>query len=218
MVRNILFLFISIVLVSSANLQGKVFTIVTFDEFENIDELKFVNDYGMNRIVLEKYFVNNSYSIPKHNSLSFFAYNSSTKETSIRPVLEIDFSNGIKNNLVLLEKAKDNNEIKYTFLDTDLHFPTLSTLIFNRTKIPAVAKIGNEFFKIAPFSMRNIRFKLSNKRFFKENISFAVQHPDKSIEYIYSSFWKLYKHQKKVCFISYNEGDNKLEFRDFIMN
>lgn len=219
MVKNILIFFLFSILVSSTYLDGKVFTMITLDEFDNIDELKFVNDSGIKKLVLEKYFVNNSYSIPKHNFLSFFAYNETTMETSTRPILEIEFKDQINNYLILLEKDTNSSYgMKYTFLNNDLQFPELSTLIFNRSNMPVIAKIGDDFFKIAPRSKRNLKFELGNKRFFKENVSFAFQRSDKSIENIYSSFWKLYEHQKKICFIDYNKNKSQLEFRDFLMH
>lgn len=219
MFKKSLFCFILSIIISCIYLHGKEFTMITFDEFDNIDELKFVNDTGLKKVVLEKYFVNNSYSIPKHNFLSFFAYDETSKETSTRPILEIEFKDQVNNYLILLEKNRNNRSgIKYTFLNNDSEFPKLSTLIFNRSDIPVIAKVGSKFFKISPQSKRNLKFELGNKGSFKEDVSFAFRRSDKSIEYIYSSFWKLYEHQKKICFIDYNEKNNNLEFRDFLMH
>lgn len=209
---------LAILIISSCLLHGKEFRLISLDDFQDIEGFKFANNDGFKRITLKKYCLNPSYSVPKINKAYFFAIDALTKEVSKKPSLIIPFTDINKDSIVLLEKDDSTAEgMKFSIIQNDeKEFPYHSANVFNNSEKLIIIRVGKEIFKIPPKSSRNLQLILKDEGFSYDKVVFAGQRTDKSIDYFYSSYWRLNQYQKKICFIDFDQKKNRLKLIDLV--
>lgn len=190
---------------------GKEFRLISLDNFEQHEGLKFVNKKGAHNLNLRKYYLNSSKSVPKSNFVHFFSTKADTSKAYKKSILTISFLEQETDTLVFIEKDDSStNGFKYSFIPNDPQsFPGLTAAIFNNMKKTVLIKMGDAIIKIAPQSQKFIPLPKNKKGYFDEKVVFATQKLDKSIDYFYSSFWRVYNSEKKLCFIDMNEATDE---------
>ena len=196
-----------IIFFSCSGLIAKEFKIISLDDFGEIDQLKFQDQSATQRITLRKYCPNRSFPVLKNDVIHFYGINNETGAFSKRPLLRISFENQDVDSIVFLKLDNlDTNKINYEFLDNDhVSFPLLSTLIINFSNKQVIAKIGGEIMNLPPNSRKLIPLPKNERGSFSEKVVFAALKKDLSIDYFYSSFWRVPFGHKTLCFIDYDE-------------
>lgn len=192
------------------SLFAKEFKLISLDNFGKIQQLQFQSDSGEQTLNIRKYYPNRSFTVPKNNLIHFYGINSATGDSSKKPLLRISFANQKGDSIVLLELDKNNpGKINYKFLKNDPNsFPPLSAAILNLSDKPIMSKFGNKVIKISPKSQKFVPLSKNEKGTFNEKVVFAAQKKDKSIDYFYSSVWRVPAGRKTFCIIDAdNEGD-----------
>lgn len=190
----------------ASNLSGQEFRLISTDNFEQIEALKFFNENGPHKLSLRRYYLNSSKPIPRGNILHLFSVDSETQETSKNPTLSISFKEQKTDSIIFIEKGTSVDQFNYRFIQNDAtSFPTLTAAIFNNMEKPVLLKIADTIIKIPPKSQKFIPLPKNKKGYFDEKVVFAAQKKDKSIDYFYSTFWRVYSDSKKLCFVDINE-------------
>ena len=83
-------------------------------------------------------------------------------------------------------------------------FPEVSTFIINRSNRLVIAKIGTEIIKIQPESQKLFNLPKNERNSFSEKVVFAGRKNDSSIDYFYSSYWRIPSGKKTLCIIDYD--------------
>ena len=198
------FLYILIYFICSTIL-AKEFKIISLDNFGGINQIKFQDESATQRVTIKKYYPNRSFPVPKDNLIHFYGIDSDTGASSRKPLLRISFENQEVDSIVFLEIDKNNPSIiNYEFLDNDpVSFPLLSTLIINFSEKQIIAKIGEEIISLPPNSRKLIPLPKNERGSFSEKVTFASQKTDRSIDYFYSSFWRVPIGHKTLCIIDF---------------
>jgi hypothetical protein len=200
---------------ANSSLSGKEFRIISIDDFQHLEALRFKGNNSLQKAYLQKYYPNTTYTVPKSNIVHFFGVYSDTKKTSRNPILTIPFNNQNENTIVLLERNKSSTEqIQYSLISNDSKsFPELTAAIFNKSNKPVILKLENDIIKISPNSIKYVPLPVNKGDFFDGKVVFATQRANKSIDYFYSAFWRVYKGSKKLCFINMDESQDKLKLK-----
>lgn len=201
----------AVLLVANSSLSGKEFRIISIDDFQHLEALRFKSNNSLQKAYLQKYYPNTTYTVPKSNIVHFFGVYSDTKKTSRSPILTIPFNNQNENTIVLLERNKSSTEeIQYSLISNDSKsFPELTAAIFNKSHKPVILKLGNDIFKISPNSIKYVPLPVNKNDFFDGKVVFAAQRANKSIDYFYSAFWRVTSGSKKLCFIDMDKSEDK---------
>lgn len=188
-------------------LSAKDFQIISVDDFELYESLLFFNEKGPHKFNLRKYYANVKKPIPRNNRLYLFSVNKDSKEVSKTPTLSIQLNKQKADTIILLKKGISVDEFDYQIIQNDAQsFPPLTAYIFNNMDKTVLLKMGETIFKIDPKSQKFIPLPENNKGYFDEKMVFATQKVDKSIDYFYSSYWRVYSESKKLCFIDFDEA------------
>lgn len=202
-------------LMANSFLSGKEFRIISIDDFQHLEALRFKSNNSLQKAYLKKYYPNTNYTVPKSNIVHFFDVYSDTKKTSRNPTLTIPFNNQNDNTIVLLERKKSSTEeIQYSLISNDSKsFPEHTAAIFNKSHKPVILKLENDIIKILPNSIKYVLLPLNKGDFFDGKVVFANQRANKSIDYFYSAFWRVNNGSKKLCFIDMDESQDKLKLK-----
>lgn len=195
-------IFLSITLLNFS-IHGKEFRLLSIDDFDQHDALKFTNSNGIHKLFLKKYYLNSSRSVPKNNIIHFFPTKTDTSIPYNKSIYSISFLEQNSDSIILIEKDEDPAKaFKHTFFPNDKEsFPELTLAVFNNTEKAVVTKIADQIIKIDPKMREFIPLPENNDGYFDAKVVFAAQRNDKSIDYFYSAFWRIYEDERKICFI-----------------
>lgn len=187
-------------------LDAKTFTIISLNDFEKFDHIKFQDESATQKITVRKYSPNRSFLVPENNIIYFYGLKYDTGAYTRKPVLRISFADQEGDSIVFLRSDKDDPEnIKYEFLKNDsVSFPILSTMIFNFSDQQVIAKIGSEIINLPPKSQKLYPLPKNERGSFSEKVFFASRKKNNSIDYFYGSFWRVPSVNKTLCIIDYN--------------
>ena len=197
----------SLIFFSASVASAKKFKIISLDNFETIERIKFQDGSTSRHIILKKYYPNLEYKVPGHDIIHFYGINPETGVSSRKPILRISFENQKEDSIVFLKKDKTNpKNINYNFLENGpITFPMLSTMILNHSDKQVIAKIGSEIIKIEPNSQKLVILPKNHEGSFTKKVVFATRKKDQSIDYFYSSYWRVRSGHKTLCIIDYKE-------------
>lgn len=204
--KHILFLVCSLILSSFTYLSAKEFKVISLDNFEKIEKIKFQDISTSQHIILKKYYPNRSFMVPANDLIYFYGINPDTGASSNKPLLRVSFVNQKSDSILLLRSDKDSsNNISYEFLENDpTLFPELSAMILNLSDKKVIANIGGEIMKIDSESQKLIHLPKNERGTYSEKVVFAAQKNTKDIDYFYSSFWRVQSAQKILCIVDYD--------------
>ena len=191
----------------STTLAAKNFTIISLDSFGKIEAIKFQDESTSQTLSLKKFHSNRSFPVPKNNLLHFYGINTDTGTSSKRPLFRISFNNQERDSIIFITRDKNDPEkINHEFMNNDsVSFPAVSCMILNLSNKQVVAKLGNDIIEIQPNSRKLIPLSKNKRGSFTEKVIFAAQNKDKSINYFFSSYWRITAGRKILCIIDANE-------------
>lgn len=201
------------------NLLAKEFKLISLDNFGKIEEIKFQDESAAQSLTIRKFSSNRSFPVPKHELIHFYGVDPETGASSKKPLFRISFADQDSDCIVFL-KLDDNDleKINYEFLKNDpVSFPTLSTLILNLSDKKVVARVGDEIIKVLPNSQKLIALPENERGSFSEKVVFASQKKDKSIDYFYSSFWRVPYGRKTLCIIDFNAESDSHQLTEILL-
>ena len=203
----------------STTLAAKNFTIISLDSFGKIEAIKFQDESASQTLSLKKFHSNRSFPVPKNNLIHFYGINPDTGVSSKRPLFRIHFDIQEKDSIVFLKQDKDDPEkINYEFMNNDSEsFPPVSTMILNLSNKQVVAKFGSDIIKIQPNSQKLVSLSKNEAGSFRDYVLFATQNKDKSINYFFSSYWRIAAGRKILCIIDSNEELNSNNLREILL-
>ncbi|MFL2847465.1 MAG: hypothetical protein ACJZ9B_00635 [Coraliomargaritaceae bacterium] len=204
MKKHFLIRFIScLVYFLSWDISAKEFRLISLDDFGEIEQLKFQNQRGPQTLSIVKYFPNKSFAVPKGDVIHFYGVDPATGVSAKIPLLRISFEKQEGDTIVLLQKDENSPEqINYKFLKNDPDaFPLLSTNILNLSNKAVIAKLGDQLVKILPKDRKLVPLPKNKNGTFNEKVIFAAQKENASIDYFYSSFWRIIAGHKTLCII-----------------
>ena len=200
-------------------LSSKEFKIISLDDFGPIKQIKFQDESATQKITIKKYYPNRSFPVPSDNLIHFYGINSDTGRFSRKPLLRISFEGNNEDTIIFLRRDEDNPEkIHHEFLKNDTSsFPLLSTILMNRSDKGVIAKLGNEIVKISPKSQKLYILPKNERGSFSEKVVFAALKKDNSIEYFYSSFWRVPAGHKTLSIIDYNFESDSYKLTEILL-
>lgn len=186
---------------------AKKFKVISLDDFEKIEKIKFQDRSTSRNIILKKYYPNLDLNVPANDIIHFYGIDPETGISSRKPLLRVSFENQKEDSIVFLKSDKSNPyNINYNFLaNGPITFPVLSTMFLNRSDRQVIAKLGNEIIKIQPKSQKLITLPKGDDGSFTDKIVFAARRKDQSIDYFYSSYWRVRSGKKILCVIDFNQ-------------
>jgi hypothetical protein len=192
----------------SCHLSAKEFKLISLDDFGEIEQLKFQNQKGPQTLSIQKHFPNKSFTVPKGDVIHFYGVDPVTGISAKIPILRISFDKQEGDTIVLLQKDKNNSaQLNYEFLKNNPEaFPLLSTNILNLSNKPVIAKLGDQLVKILPKNKKLVPLPQNKNGTFNEKVVFAAQKENQSIDYFYSSFWRVIAGHKTLCIIEPDEA------------
>lgn len=187
---------------------AKKFKIISLDDFEKFEKIKFQDGSTSRHIIIKKYHSNLEYSVPRNDIIHFYGIDPETGISSRKPLLRISFENQKEDTIVFLKSDESHlRNINFSFLDNGpVAFPIMSTMILNHSDRQVFTKIGSELIKIEPNSQKLINLPKNDKESFTDKVVFAARRKDQSINYFYSSYWHIPSGKKTLCIIDLNEG------------
>jgi len=202
-----------------SSLTAKEFTMISLDDFDTIEAMKFQDASAPQILSLKPYHPNRSFPVPKNDLIHFYAIHSDSGASSKRPVLRLSFADQDDDTIVFVKRDKDDPEkINTEFLKNDAQsFPTLSTMIINFSEHEIVAQLGDEIIKISPNSRKLIPLPKNERGTFSKKVLFAYQEKDQSINYFFISQWRIPKDTKLLCIIESSEELNSSNFKEIIL-
>ena len=119
--KNLYYLIIifSLVFFSASVASAKKFKIISLDNFEKIEKLRFQDDSTYRNIIIEKYHPNIDYTVPAGDIVHFYGIDPETGISSRKPLLRISFENQKEDSIVFLKSDKSDPEnINYNLFQT----------------------------------------------------------------------------------------------------
>ena len=214
---NILIIFLTFF--SGIILSAREFKIISLDNFGQIEQLQFRDTSDNQRIIIRKYTPNRSFPVPDNNVIHFYGINPDTGACSRRALLRISFENQKGDSIVVLQSDNDEPEtINYQILeDNPDSFPILSTLILNLSDKRIISKIGSEMINLSPNSRKLVTLPKNERGSFSEKVIFAALKENQSINYFYSSFWRVPFGRKTICIIDYIEDSDSHKLTEILL-
>ena len=199
--------FCFLIFIQCSALLAKEFKIISLDDFGKIQQIKFQDESATQKINVKKYTPNRSFPVPKQNLIHFYGIDSDTGAYSKKPLLRISFENQKTDSIIFLQSdEEDLKKINYEFFDNDdASFPELSTLIINNSDKRVIANIGGEIIKLTPNTKKLVNLTKNERGSFSDKVIFAARTKDQSINYFYSSFWRVPSGRKTICIIDFDE-------------
>jgi len=202
-----------------SSISAKEFKLISLDNFGKIDTITFRDESATQKLTIRKFYPNRSFPIPKNKLIHFYGLNPDNGLSSKKPLFKISFHGIDKDIIIFLKRDKINPEkIIYEFVDNDFtSFPLISTLLFNLSENKIIAKIDGNIIKILPHSKKLIQLSKNANGSFSGKAVFANQREDKSINYFYSSHWRIPSGHKTISLIHKNEESGRIELTEILI-
>ena len=199
-------IFFIILLLKFNVLYARNFSLISLDDFGEIDQIRFQDESATQVLSIMKFAPNRNYPIPKNEVIHFYGINSETRKSTRKPLFRISFTDQDTDTIVLLKRGDNSEKITYEFLSNDpITFPKMSTLVMNLLNENIVLKIGSRVIKIRAKERKLILLKNDDNGSFSERVTFANRKGDKTINYFYTSQWRIRSGHKTICVIEKSE-------------
>tara|TARA_B100001093_G_C26850967_1_gene1025115 strand:+ start:670 stop:1359 length:690 start_codon:yes stop_codon:yes gene_type:complete len=203
----------------STTLTAREFTIISLDNFGKIEAIKFQDESASQTLSVKQFYPNRSFPVPKNNLLHFYGINTDTGTSSKRPLFRISFNNQERDSIIFITRDEDDPEkINHEFMNNDsVSFPAVSCMILNLSNKKVVAKLGNDIIELQPNSRKLIPLSKNKRGSFTDEVVFAAQNKNKSINYFFSSYWRITAGRKILCIIDANEKLDSNSLKEILL-